>query len=103
MLAACLDASDDSEALLNRIQHCIEEGLPELKGEFSLEMNTVVRSKMGSIAANCVTVKSRYNHAAAPTPSDKLPNDGNAHSCSHEHTHSHSHQYNHSHNHHRAQ
>lgn len=95
MLSACLDASDNGTALLTHIQHCIEEGLPELKGEFSLEMKQVIKSDMGSIAANYVTVKSRYHHAPAPTPSDKLLAPI-SHFHSHQHSHSHSHQHSHS-------
>jgi uncharacterized protein (DUF111 family) len=107
MLAACLDASDNGSALLPRIQQCIEEGLPELKGEFSLEMKRVLKSDMGSIAANYVTVKSRYNHAAVqvPAPSRELADgapSGHSHSHNHEediHNHSLEHGHSHSHNH----
>jgi len=98
MLAACLDASGNGAALLTHIHHCIEEGLPELKGDFSLEMEKVLKSSMGSIAANYVTVNSRYNHQPAPTPSDALSNDG-SHSHSHEHSHNHEHSHSHNHSH----
>lgn len=104
MLAACLDASDDGPLLMAHIQHCIEEGLPELKEEFSLEMNQVQKSEMGLIAANYVTVKSRYNHSPAPIPSDKdTSNESHDHSHGHEHSHfrnhEHSHSYGHEHSH----
>ena len=103
MLAACLDAADESNRLLAYIQHCIEEGMPELKGEFIIQQKRVWRSAMGSVAANYVSVKSKYEHRAAPVPEK----DSNAHPHKHEssddHEHSHSHSstmvYDHSHQH----
>lgn len=108
MLAACLDASGNGLALLAHIHRCIERGLPELQGEFSLEMKRVWKSDMGSIAANYVTVKSRYEHAPAPVPprAEHSHNHFNSHvhkdegqpldcdcdysqRCSHNHSHSH--------------
>ena len=112
MLAACLDASDNGPALLTHIQHCIEEGLAELRGECSLEMKCVLKSDMGSIAANYVTVKSRYKHAPAPVPtsSEELAyemqsNQSHTHGHSLTHNHeeniqSHAHEHGHSHGHH---
>ena len=70
--------------------------MPELKGEFSLECNRVWRG-VGSIAALHVTVKSKYNHQAAPVPakSQEMHHHEHAsHSHSHEHEHhSHSHEH----------
>jgi len=68
MLAACLNSAGEPDRLLAYIQHCIEEGMPELKGEFSISQKQVWRSETGSIAANHVTVMSKYNHQAAPVP-----------------------------------
>ena len=133
MLAACLDAADslpanslqlssnssgnnsindanttNSEKLLSQIVHDLEEGLPELKGEFELSMARVWRG-MGRIAARKVDVKSVYNHEAAPVPGanivddeehvDNVP-DGHSHEHrhEHEHKHEHAHQHNHDHN-----
>jgi uncharacterized protein (DUF111 family) len=107
MLSACLDAvGEDGPALLNHIQHCIEEGLPDLKGQFSLEMRKVLRSEMGSIAANYVTVKSQFNHAPAPVPigdsaADQPGNHNRTHEHyqNHEHSHEHTDEHIHSHSH----
>jgi uncharacterized protein (DUF111 family) len=86
MLAACLDAAE-GELLLPYIQFCLERGMPELKGEFSLSTKRVWRSQTGSIAANYLTVKSRYEHAAAPVPQ---PDNSSASSTSsHDHHHDH--------------
>jgi uncharacterized protein (DUF111 family) len=111
MLAACLDASDNGPTLMSHIQRCIERGLPELRGEFSLEMKRVWKSDMGSIAANYVTVNSRYKHAPAPVPTRTLPEESFAkHSHDHSHTHkdegesyNHYHSQGHSHSHTHAQ
>lgn len=97
MLAACVDASDDGLAMLNHIQHCIEEGLPELKGEFSLEMKQVLKSDLGSIAAKYVTVKSQFNHAPAPLPTADELVVRVSNSYSHEHSHNYNHTHSHSH------
>lgn len=82
MLAACLDAADSlpkallafesddtpaSSQLLARITQDLEQGMPELKGEFELSTTKVWRST-GRIAARKVDVKSIYDHAAAPVP-----------------------------------
>lgn len=102
MLAACLDASDNGPALLTHIQYCLERGLTELQGEFSLDMKRVLKSEMGSIAANCITVKSRYNHSPAPVPipSEELADEAQIrHSHSSEHSHAHIHEDDHAHDH----
>jgi uncharacterized protein (DUF111 family) len=97
MLAACFDvAADDRDRLMNHVSKCISKGMPELKNEFSISCNRVRRG-VGSIAGTHVTVKSLYNHEAAPVPND--------HDHSHEHTHgssngdngAHSHEHGHAH------
>ena len=93
MLAACLDAADPS--LLPIVQSCLEEGLPELKGEFSVSMERVWRSDAGCIAANYVSVHSKYDHAAAPLPHRDIHHD-------HHHHHDHGHDHHHIHSHHGA-
>jgi len=104
MLAACLDAADSlktpstentpaSEELLAQITSNIENGMPELRGEFSLSIKRVWRS-MGMIAAKKVDVMSVYNHEAAPVPVD---NEKLEHEHSHEHHHSHEHGHRHEH------
>ena len=115
MLAAVLDAAGNP-SLMPYIQFCIEEGLPELKGEFSIERRRVWRSETGLIAANYVTVKSKYNHAPAPVPNSAEIGNGRSHihghehgessttqqhlpnEHEHEHTHEHTHNHGHSHN-----
>lgn len=116
MLAACIDAaSGDESNLLPYIQHCLEEGLVELKGEFSLSIKRVWRSQTGSIAAKYLTVESRYHHTKAPVPrrddetmghhnhderNEKGSEDEeNSHGHSHAHSHSSSRSHDHSHNH----
>ena len=97
MLAACLDAAGPS--LLPYIQFCLENGLPELKGEFSLSTKRVWRSDTGSIAANYLSVHSKYDHAAAPVPHRATP-DSHHHGADSgvEHSHDHaSHHHAHSH------
>jgi hypothetical protein len=54
LTGVALFGSDNGLALMAHIQR----GLPELHGEFSLEMKRVWKSDMGSIAANYVKVKS---------------------------------------------
>jgi uncharacterized protein (DUF111 family) len=94
MLAACLDAAgEDQSRLLKHITACIEQGLPELKGEFSISAKKVWRGGMGSIAALHVTVNSRYNHEAAPVPKKGIMVDTHVHSHGHDHSHSHSHSH----------
>jgi pyridinium-3,5-bisthiocarboxylic acid mononucleotide nickel chelatase len=94
MLAACLDAAGPS--LLPYIQFCLEQGLPALKGEFSLLTKQVWRSRTGSIAANYLSVRSKYNHAPAPVP-DRAANDDHLHVADSgvEHNHAHSQDHNH--------
>jgi hypothetical protein len=85
MLAACLDAADSlpkaslsfitsdsnpdspSQQLLALVTLGLENGMPELKGEFELSSHRVWRS-IGRIAARKVDVKSVYDHEAAPVP-----------------------------------
>jgi uncharacterized protein (DUF111 family) len=88
MLAACLDAAGDaeqSERLLQHVTNCIEQGMPELKGEFGLETKIVWRGGMGSIAGRHVNVTSRYHHQAAPVPKKKASEDSHNHSHGHGH------------------
>lgn len=94
MLAACLDAAGPS--LLPYIQFCLEQGLPTLKGEFSLLTKQVWRSKTGSIAANHLTVRSIYKHVAAPVPK-RAAIDDHQHAADSgiEHSHAHSQQQSH--------
>ena len=112
MLAACLDSTDESDRLLAYIQHCIEEGMPELKGEFTIHQKRVWRSEMGSIAANYVQVQSKYHHESAPVPKQpratveheqvETHDHGHSHERSPEHDHSHTHHpttHDHSHDH----
>jgi uncharacterized protein (DUF111 family) len=110
MLAACLDAAGQSEELLlETIQGCLEEGLPELKGEFQIRSKRVWRGR-GSIAAKYVTVDSIiHKHEAAPVPNKttetttKTDTLEATHSAAHSHQHhdhSHDHGHGHSHNHH---
>jgi pyridinium-3,5-bisthiocarboxylic acid mononucleotide nickel chelatase len=123
LLAACLDAAADnnngesatnggdhhsSNQLLKHVAHCLEEGLPELKGEFQIVSQRVTRG-MGSIAGMHVHVKSKYNHHAAPVPtsenhdtrSDNHNHDSHEHESGH-HDHSHDHDHGHSHSHHHS-
>lgn len=118
LLAACLDAADilphplqrleaadanddrrvapetkQSERLLAQISHDLENGLPEMKGEFELSVERVWRGS-GRIAANKLHVKSIYQHESAPVPGTA------AHSHSHEHSQSHHHSHEHNSNHH---
>ena len=118
LLAACLDAADflphplqrleaadanddrkvapetkQSEKLLAQISHDLENGLPEMKGEFELSVERVWRGS-GRIAAKKLHVKSIYRHESAPVPGTA------AHSHSNEHSHSHHHSHEHNDNHH---
>jgi uncharacterized protein (DUF111 family) len=93
MLAACLDAAGDAEQSKRLLQHviqCLEQGMPELKGEFGLETKIVWRGGMGSIAGRHVNVTSRYHHQAAPVPKKKASEDSHNHSHGHGHGNSHS-------------
>lgn len=111
MLAACLDAAgEDKPKLLMHVQRSIEQGMPELAGEFSITAKQVWRG-MGSIVAQYIQVSSKYGHEAAPVPS-RVNDTGNAtgsdavlghnhdhqHSLDHDHQHNHSHRHSHSHN-----
>lgn len=71
--------------------------MPELKGEFGVEMKKVWRG-MGSIAAIHVDVSSSYNHEAAPVPT-MANNPPVASPVGHDHSHSHGHGHSHSHQH----
>ena len=97
MLASCLDAAGPS--LLPYIQFCLEQGLPELQGEFSLSTKRVWRSDTGSIAANYLSVHSKYDHVAAPVP-DRSADESHDHiaDAGVEHTHGH-HAHHHAHSH----
>lgn len=79
----------NSDALLARIVRDIEEGMPELRGEFSLSAKRVWRG-MGRIAAKKVDVGSAYDHEAAPVPGAKTEAPP-----SHEHAHQHRHDHEH--------
>ncbi len=127
MLAACIDAADslpfplvlpppadthaaadnvgaqgsNSERLLSRLIFDLENGMPELKGEFRLSSKRVWRSA-GRIAARKVDVSSVYDHEAAPVPGAgaggcRVTNDM---SLQNHHDHGHSHQNAHDHTHH---
>ena len=98
LLASCLDASGDPEHLREYVTNCLCNGIPELKGEFELELKQVWRGGMGSIAGMHVTVKSRYNDAPAPVPKRKKENESQNHH-EHDHNHSHGHSHDHGHNH----
>lgn len=132
MLAACLDAADslpahalhllpfsdgiqsstngsetkNSDVLLAQITRALEEGLPELKGEFQLTSKRVWRG-LGQIAAKKVDVDSIYNHEAAPVPGaekrqnreENVEDSQQNHSHEHSHEHKHEHQHQHSHDH----
>ncbi|KAL7439725.1 hypothetical protein ACHAXM_008175 [Skeletonema potamos] len=121
LLAACLDAADSlphplprleaasdarsnvvvaletkqSEILLAQITHDLENGLPELKGEFELSVERVWRGS-GRIAAKKLHVKSIFQHQAAPVPGTA---DESSHKDHHSHSHSDSHSHHHSHEH----
>jgi uncharacterized protein (DUF111 family) len=102
MLSACLDAAgDDREKLLKHITRCLEQGMPDLKGEFSILPRQVWRG-IGSISGLHIQVQSKYNHAAAPVPSsvhDHNHDNGSSHSHQHQHEHQHEQQYRHEHEH----
>jgi uncharacterized protein (DUF111 family) len=110
LLAACINIGGPS--LLDHVTTCLNEGVPELKGEFEITHKQVWRG-MGQIAASHVAVKSVYNHIPAPVPvtrksettNDVLAGNGHVHQHSHLHanhtitSHSHSHDHSHSHTH----
>ncbi|KAG7361968.1 DUF111 domain containing protein [Nitzschia inconspicua] len=68
LLAACLDAYERPQDLLDYIVDCLVKGIPELDGEFTVEIRRVQRGGMGSIAGLHVKVNSKYQHAPAPVP-----------------------------------
>lgn len=79
---------------------CLEEGMPELKGEFGIEITKVWKG-IGAIAALHVNVASKYNHEAVPVPYKKSRSERNAsqdHHQQHRYSHDH-HTQNHSHDH----
>lgn len=127
LLAACLDAADslphplqlssititaddgddssphlgapakNSDRLLSRIVRDLENGLPELRGEFELTAKGVWRG-VGRIAAKKVDVRSVYNHKAAPVPgSAAAAADARAATQTREGQHSHDHKHQHDH------
>ena len=113
MLASCLDASPNPKQLLEQIESDLKNGIPEIRDEFSLQVEKVWRGGMGSIAALKLSVGSVYNHEAAPVPKeahmDKVEMEADeAHGHSHEHSnnhdrsheHLHEHSNNHEHSHH---
>jgi len=94
MLAACLDAAEDTEGLRKTVTKQLQTVLPH--DEFSIDCQRVVRS-LGSISALHVRVKSQYNHTPAPVPSNLSQEASHNHSHAHEHSYGHSHSHNHSH------
>lgn len=90
MLAACLDAADDPQQLLDYIVNALRSGLPALADEFAVSFKRVQRG-CGSISGLHVSVESIYQHSAAPVPQDH-------HTHEHEHDHLH-HQHQHQHDH----
>lgn len=123
LLATCLDASNDADALLAYVKYCLEDLLSP--SDFDITKQRVHRGK-GSIAALHVTVGSTYHHAAAPVPSPSHHHHdeeqqhthahdhetpATAHSHNHEHQHTHDsttaesgggHDHSHAHNHHNS-
>lgn len=86
-------ATTNSAKLLAQITHDLENGMPELKGEFALSTKRVWRG-MGRIAARKVDVESVYHHEAAPVPgaveeSEKETEVDSHHSHQHDHHHEH--------------
>ncbi|KAL3933386.1 MAG: hypothetical protein SGBAC_010423 [Bacillariaceae sp.] len=109
LLASCLDSCETEELrdqLLAHVVTCLEQGMPELKGDFGIEIKRVWKG-IGSIAALHVNVTSKYNHEAAPVPSNttttttttmsmksgKSERNAAAHDPSHGHDHDHDHYY----------
>ena len=100
ILAACLDAAEDSNALLDRVQECLRKGLPDISEDFRISISRVQRGKMASIAALHVNVHSRFGQIPAPVPHSKTNRScrqDHDHSHDHDHAHQHSHQHEHSH------
>lgn len=89
-----------SQRMLRQIIYDLENGLPELKGEFALSVERVWRGS-GRIAANKLNVMSIYEHEAAPVPGSSCHrhHDHNHHHHSHDHNHHHNHHHSHDHNH----
>ncbi|CAJ1959508.1 unnamed protein product [Cylindrotheca closterium] len=103
LLASCLDSCETEEVreqLLAHVVTCLEEGMPELKGEFGIEIKKVWKG-IGSIAALHVNVTSKYNHEAAPVPSNRSRSENNAsqQDCQQDHSHDEHTQTNHDHSH----
>lgn len=97
MLAACLDAAGDNcQYFLSRAKRCIEQGIPQLKDEFDISIQTVKRGQ-GRISAKYVTVKSVYDHQPAPVPGEVV-GESTAAAGGHDHSHTHHHGHSHSHN-----
>ncbi|GAX18536.1 uncharacterized protein FisN_10Hh264 [Fistulifera solaris] len=102
MLAACLDASEDAEQLVERVVRAIKSGLPELAEEFHLSYEKAWRGA-GSIYAMTVKIESIYKHRAVPVPaksfadgreackSDAVVANGDEMTHNHSHSHGHSH------------
>lgn len=107
LLAACLDASDDTALLLQHVKFCLRKGLPEIADEFDISVSKVQRGKMASIAALHLEVESKYNHTPVPVPLTsntsqkhyKLPLSSHDHVHDHEHSHTHSHAHTRRHDH----
>ena len=103
ILAACLDAAEDTNALLDLVQDRLREGLPEISKDFRISISRVQRGKMASIAALHVNVHSRFAHLPAPVPrATTKPSAIHSQDHHHGHTHDHDHHHdahNHSHHH----
>src|SRR5210317_981830 len=87
-----------SQKMLRQMTYDLENGLPELKGEFSLSVERVWRGS-GRIAASKLNVMSIYEHEAAPVPGSSHMNHNHNHHHSHDHNHHHNHHHSHDHNH----
>jgi pyridinium-3,5-bisthiocarboxylic acid mononucleotide nickel chelatase len=91
MLAACLDAAEDSENLRSRVVEAIKRGMPTIASEFELGYKRVWRG-MGSISGLHVTVDSIYDHEPAPVPARVLSGENKQDDAHHNHFHhAHSH------------
>ena len=90
--------SKQSDKLLALISNDLENGLPEMKGEFDLSVARVWRGS-GRIAAKKLHVKSIYQHKSAPVPGT-LDQAQDHHSHAHAHSYSHHHSHEHNDNHH---
>jgi pyridinium-3,5-bisthiocarboxylic acid mononucleotide nickel chelatase len=99
ILASCLDAAEDSTAMMHRVQECLRKGLPEIADDFQISLTRVHRGKLASIAALYVKVDSRYGHEPAPVPKASKPVESHDHHHGHVHDHDQTHTYGHSHDH----